>query len=80
LIGSDLGGIRDTIDDGHSGYLVPPEDPTSLAEALRRCLSDPSLALGLGEAARAGAVRYYESRDSGLAKLRDRMQGLAGAP
>jgi glycosyltransferase involved in cell wall biosynthesis len=77
LIGSDLGGIRDTIVDGRSGYLVPPEDPTRLADALRRCLSDPDMARRLGEAAQATAIDYYGSRDTGLAQLRDRVRDLA---
>jgi glycosyltransferase involved in cell wall biosynthesis len=77
LIGSDLGGIRDNVIDGRTGFLVPPEDPDRLADALHRCLSDPDYALSLGEAARSAALEYYETRDSGLTKLEERIRQLA---
>jgi glycosyltransferase involved in cell wall biosynthesis len=41
VIGSDVGGIRYTVCDGHTGYLVPPNDPEALAERLARELTDP---------------------------------------
>jgi glycosyltransferase involved in cell wall biosynthesis len=55
LVGSRVGGLRDAIDDGISGVLVPPEDPEALAVALDRVLNDRRAARSLGEAAR---LRY----------------------
>ncbi len=49
VIGSDVGGIPDIVEDGVSGLLVPPGDPEALAQALRRVLDDPALARRLGE-------------------------------
>ncbi len=43
VIGSNIGGIPDIIEDGINGLLVPPEDPKALAEAIIRILSNPDL-------------------------------------
>ena len=42
IIASRLGAFADAIEDGTSGRLVPPEDPTALAEALAECVRDRS--------------------------------------
>jgi glycosyltransferase involved in cell wall biosynthesis len=41
VIASNLQGLADLIEPGHTGWLVPPEDSTALAEALRQTLSVP---------------------------------------
>ncbi|HEY9427284.1 MAG TPA: glycosyltransferase family 1 protein, partial [Gemmatimonadaceae bacterium] len=41
VIGADVGGIRYTVCDGVTGYLVPPDDPESLAERLALVLTEP---------------------------------------
>ncbi len=43
VIGSAVGGIKYTIKDEHTGYLVPPKQPAVLAKKIDRLLSDPSL-------------------------------------
>jgi glycosyltransferase involved in cell wall biosynthesis len=50
VIGSDLGGIPDVIEDGVSGVLVPPGDPAALAAAITGLARDPALARRLGDA------------------------------
>lgn len=47
--------------DGETGFVVPPESPGALAQALRRLLDDARLAERLG----AGARRRYEQNFSG---------------
>jgi glycosyltransferase involved in cell wall biosynthesis len=49
---SDIPGVRDIIEDGKNGLLVPPEDPAALAEAINRLSSSPELRTSLGAAAR----------------------------
>ncbi len=51
VIGSAVGGIRSTVVDGQTGYLVPPKDPAALAGRLARVLGDPAHARELGAAA-----------------------------
>jgi glycosyltransferase involved in cell wall biosynthesis len=76
LVGSDLGGIKDIVVDGRTGWLVPPEEPTSLARAMSRLLGDPEEARRLGAAARIEATAYYERREAAVAELRRRMYEL----
>lgn len=54
VVGTRSGGVEDAVVDGETGLLVPPTDPTSVAAAIARLLSDHGLAERLG---RAGAAR-----------------------
>jgi glycosyltransferase involved in cell wall biosynthesis len=49
VIGSSVGGIRHTVVDGETGYLVTPKDPWTLADRLARVLGDPVHARALGD-------------------------------
>lgn len=44
VIGSNVGGIKFTVRDGESGYLVPPDDPGALAERIAHLQRQPRLA------------------------------------
>jgi phosphatidylinositol alpha 1,6-mannosyltransferase len=46
------GGPLDLVDEGVTGYLVPPGDGTALAAATARLVADPELRASMGEAAR----------------------------
>ena len=54
-VATSTGGFLDTVDDGHTGFLVPPGDVDALETALGRLLADPDLARTMGLAAAAGA-------------------------
>lgn len=56
VVCSDLPGFRDVAKD--QALLVPPGDPASLAEALRRVLVDPSERERMSKASRARAADY----------------------
>lgn len=43
VIGSEVGGIKYTVRDGETGYLVPPNDPQALAERLAHLYRNPNL-------------------------------------
>lgn len=51
VIGSRVGGLVDLIDDGETGYLIPPGDPCSLQHAIERLLRDEYLRNRMGQAA-----------------------------
>ena len=51
-VGSRIGGIPDLIRHERTGLLVPPADPTALADGLRRFLQEPALRERLGNAGR----------------------------
>ena len=50
VVGADVGGIRYSVIDGETGFLVPPRDPEALAERLARLARDPALAERMGTA------------------------------
>lgn len=43
VVGSNVGGIKFTVRDGETGYLVPPNDPDALAERLAHLYQNPKL-------------------------------------
>ena len=43
VIGSDVGGIKYSVKDGQTGFLVPPNDPDALAGKINKLISDPLL-------------------------------------
>ncbi len=57
VVATDVGGNAEAVQDGVSGFIVPPEDPTALAAAIARLLSDPSRAKAMGA---AGAQRVAD--------------------
>ncbi|QDW66913.1 glycosyltransferase family 4 protein [Luteimonas granuli] len=59
VVGSAVPGVREVLVDGVDGLLVPESDPAALADALERLLRDDALAIRLGQAARAAALREY---------------------
>ncbi len=47
------------VQDGLSGYVVPPRSPAALAEALNRLIADPALRARMGAAGRARALQQF---------------------
>jgi type III pantothenate kinase len=60
LVGSAVGGLLDSVEDGVTGFLVPPRDPAALAAAVQVLLDDPATARRMGRAARRRAVSRYD--------------------
>lgn len=52
VILSDLPVSREIVDDGVTGFLCAPADPSSLAAILEKCAKDPALRRKMGKAAR----------------------------
>lgn len=59
VIGADTGGIRTTVVNGKTGFLVPPKNPGKLAERLAQLALNPELCERMGEAGRLRARRLY---------------------
>jgi D-inositol-3-phosphate glycosyltransferase len=47
VVGSNVGGIKFTVRDGETGYLVPPNDPEALAERIAHLYRHPKLVRAL---------------------------------
>ena len=59
VVGACVGGIKTSIADGETGYLVPPRAPEALADRLSRLLSGPKLRSRMGRAARQRIEDHY---------------------
>jgi len=62
VIGADVGGIRSTVVDGASGYLVPPRDPQAVAARLATLHANPALARSMGDEGMRRAYQHYTWR------------------
>jgi len=51
-VASDVGGVRESVLDGRTGYVVPPGDPDSLRERIQVLIGDAPLRESMGRAAR----------------------------
>jgi len=68
VVASDTGGVRDWLDDGVSGVLVPPGDVGALAHALDQLLADPERRRAMGAAGRETVATRF-SRERHVASL-----------
>ena len=59
VVAAAVGGLTDTVVDGVTGRLVPPQDPTALAEVLGEELADPARLRRYGEAGRLRVEARY---------------------
>jgi glycosyltransferase involved in cell wall biosynthesis len=62
VIASNVGGLPDMVEHGKSGWLVRPESPEALAEAIIDAASDPARLAEFGRNARARAERFSIGR------------------
>jgi len=60
LIGTDMPGVREAIDDGKNGILIPIKDPNSLVDAIVRLADDPELATRMGAASLERAKNEFD--------------------
>ncbi|HEX5983687.1 MAG TPA: glycosyltransferase family 4 protein [Solirubrobacterales bacterium] len=58
IVASDIGGLRDIVVDGETGFLVPPGDRPALVGALRRLIGDEKLRDRFGAAAQLRAAEF----------------------
>ena len=59
VVASAVGGLLDLIEHGRTGLLIEPGNPTALADALRRLLTNQAAAAQIGEQARAQVHQRY---------------------
>lgn len=64
VVTGDLPAIRELVEDGVSGLLVPPGEPHALASALRKLSSDPGFRTKLASAGRARVVEEFSSNEN----------------
>ena len=59
VVATDVGGVREMVTDGETGYVVPPGDVQALAGRIEAVLADPVTARRFGERGRALAEQGY---------------------
>jgi glycosyltransferase involved in cell wall biosynthesis len=63
VIAADLGGPRETVEHGVTGWRVPPGDPAALAAAIGAALALPAgERAAIGQRARAHVLAHYTTR------------------
>ena len=68
VVATNVGGVPDLVRDGIEGFLVPPRDPTALADAVARLLRDRPLRDRLGRQARDRQQEHF-SIDATIARV-----------
>lgn len=59
-IGTDVGGITDFLTEGKTGFVVHPESPEEIADAVKRIIADPQGAADIAERGKELVVRDYD--------------------
>ncbi len=75
LVGTDVGGISEQIEDGVNGLLVPPDDAEALANALEKLVTDPDYRYNMAREAWNKAKKVY-SLQRVIAQLKKVYVGL----
>jgi glycosyltransferase involved in cell wall biosynthesis len=76
VVSTRISGIPELVEDGVTGLLVPPRDPSALADALERLERDPELGRRMGQAGRSKVLRQFDLADN-TAQLAKMMVGAA---
>jgi glycosyltransferase involved in cell wall biosynthesis len=78
IVSTTIGGVIDLLEEGRTGFLIPPDDPDALAVALDRLLGNESLRADLGCRARSRAVELF-SLSGSISRLMDLYLALQDA-
>jgi len=60
IVATTVGGNAQIVEDGETGFLVPPQNPGLLADAMMKVLNDPQRAKQMGAAGRARVEGVYD--------------------
>ncbi len=64
VVVSNVGGLPEVVEDGVSGFVVPPRDPQKTAEAIEKLVLDESLRKQIGQNGRERVKRLYNWDDN----------------
>jgi glycosyltransferase involved in cell wall biosynthesis len=77
VVATSVGGLPEVVEDGQTGYLVPPSDVTALSERLRLLILDPKGRRAMGAAGRERARNLF-SADRMVAEIAAVYDSLVG--
>ncbi len=64
VVVSDVGGFKEVVVDGETGFRVPPESPEKAAEAIERLIIDEKLRRRMGKKGRKWVLKNYDKEKS----------------
>ncbi|HRC45436.1 MAG TPA: glycosyltransferase, partial [Nitrospira sp.] len=76
VVTTDVGGMREIIEDGKSGVLVPDRTSTAIALAVKRVCEDERLRANLVNEARKRVTEIF-SEETMLSRVREVYEGIA---
>ncbi len=59
VIATNLGSLPEVVEDGVTGFLVPPNDPAAIHEKMSLLIKDPAKSAAMGEAARKRVLEKF---------------------
>jgi len=59
VVATRVGGNPEIVDEGRSGFLIPPKDPVAIAQAICRLIADPNLAKSFGRAGKERVLSRF---------------------
>jgi glycosyltransferase involved in cell wall biosynthesis len=62
VVATAIAGVGELVEDGVSGYVVPPGDPVPIAKCIEQLLEDPALRSRFGAAGRAKVEQEFDVR------------------
>ena len=62
VVASSVGGIRESVIDNESGFLVPPKDISAIVDRISYLVANPERLSAMGRAGREHVVKHYNSR------------------
>jgi glycosyltransferase involved in cell wall biosynthesis len=66
IVTTETCGMKDVIQDGRNGLLVPTRSPQAIIDAVERLIEDRGLRTRLGDEARAEALQHYTWEQAAL--------------
>lgn len=84
VVATKVGGIPELVEDGSTGFLVPPDDASALAQRLRELVEDESKARSMGQRGRDNAEkelsseRYFEGYRNLFENARRKLDSVEG--
>ena len=63
VVATDVGAVREVVEDGRTGFVVPPLDAQALADAILRTLGDDEARASFGRRGRARAIERFSAEE-----------------
>lgn len=77
VVATDVGDVARLVDDGRTGFVIPPRSPEQLVAALRKLLTDPARARAMGAEGRSRVQARFSAAVSARAVCEVYVEALA---